>query len=113
MLTLRISVGRSRVDRGRVWIEKSGIIERGGEAWSWLRQDDRGRVVGLVVASVALSIALSVLATVLVRTVESRRGARAAEIGPGDEGEAHVEAEAVPAGAASAEPDNGEAPADG
>lgn len=97
MLTLRISVDRARVGRGRDWIEQTGIIERGETAWEWLRRDERGRIVGLVIASVAMSIAMSILATVVVRAVESRRsaGAPEPEAVPAGEAEAHVEAEAA------------------
>lgn len=98
MLTLRISVDRARVGRGKAWIEQSGLVERGETAWDWLRRDERGRIVGLVIASVAMSIAMSILATVVVRAVESRRsaGAPAPEALPAGEAEAHVEAEAAP-----------------
>ena len=91
MLTLQINVGRARVGRGKAWIEKSGIVERGEEAWDWLRHDERGRMVGKVIASVAVSVAMSFLATVVVRAVESRRAACAAA-----DAEAHVEAGEVP-----------------
>jgi hypothetical protein len=104
MLTLRISVDRARVGRGKVWIEESGIVERGQDAWSWLRQDERGRIVGLVVASVAMSIAVSLLATALVRMVEHRRAAGAADVeDAAAEAEAHVEAELAMSDAPAAE----------
>jgi hypothetical protein len=97
MLTLRISVDRARVGRGKAWIEQSGLVERGETAWSWLRHDERGRIVGLVVASIAMSIAMSLLATVVVRAVESRRsaGVPGQDELPAGEAEAHVEAEAA------------------
>jgi len=98
MLTLQINVGRARVGRGKAWIEKSGIVERGEEAWDWLRRDERGRVVGLVIASVAVSVAVSVLATMLARLIEGRRAACAAA-----GAEAHVEAEEAPSGAPALE----------
>ncbi len=106
MLTLQISVDRSRVDRGRAWIANSGIVERGETAWSWLRNDERGRIVGLVIASVAVSLTMSLLATALVRMVESRRAGGGA---PEVEAEAHVEAEPEPAAAPADAPD-GESP---
>jgi hypothetical protein len=98
MLTLQISVGRARVGRGKAWIQKSGIVERGEEAWGWLRHDERGRVVGLVIASVAVSVALSVLATMLVRLVEGRRSACAEA-----DTEAPVEADETPGAAPAPE----------
>jgi hypothetical protein len=98
MLTLQINVGRARVGRGKAWIEKSGIVERGEEAWDWLRHDERGRVVGLVIASVAMSVALSVLATIFARIIEGRRAS-----GVAAEAEAHVEAEEAPGGPAALE----------
>ena len=97
MLTLRISVDRARVGRGKAWIERSGIVERGESAWDWLRHDERGRIVGLVVASVAMSIAMSVLVTVLVRMVEGRRSAGAAVADVEPAGEAPVAPAARPA----------------
>jgi len=98
MLTLQISVGRARVGRGKAWIEKSGIVERGEEAWDWLRHDERGRVVGLVIASVAVSVAVSMLATMLVRLIEGRRAACAEA-----DAEAHVEAEEASGGGPESE----------
>jgi hypothetical protein len=104
MLTLRISVDRARVGRGRAWIEESGIVERGQDAWSWLRRDERGRIVGLIVASVATSIAVSLLATALVRMIEHRRATGAADVDdPAAAAEAHVEAEPATTEAPAAE----------
>jgi hypothetical protein len=112
MLTLRISVDRDRVGRGKAWIRESGIVERGETAWDWLRRDERGRIVGLVVASVAVSITVSLLATALVRMVESRRSVAAAGFDEEPAGATVAAPAAEPEGAVEVAAAPGEPPAD-